>query len=98
MEKKKPHYDLQQVKNLCTAGLVRATTVAKSGAAKMGLDMDDMIQVLNSLDQQDFYKSMTSYEDHTIWHDVYRPQVQDKNVYLKLCAPGTVIIISFKEK
>jgi len=30
----------------------------------------------------DFYKSMTTYADHTIWQDVYRPRTIHGSVYL----------------
>ena len=32
-----------------------------------------MLAVVMALTATDFYKSMTTYADHTIWQDVYRP-------------------------
>ena len=44
-----------------------------------------------------FYKSMTTHADHTVWQDVYRPNTQAGDVYLKLTVIDDVLIVSFKE-
>lgn len=41
---------------------------------------------------------MTTYVDHTVWQDVYRPQTAMGQVYLKLTLLEDVLIVSFKEK
>ncbi|MGG8896375.1 type II toxin-antitoxin system MqsR family toxin, partial [Escherichia coli] len=46
----------------------------------------------------DFYNSMTTYSDHTIWPDVYRPRLVTGQVYLKITVLHDVLIVSFKEK
>jgi motility quorum-sensing regulator/GCU-specific mRNA interferase toxin len=56
-----------------------------------------MIAVVASLTMKDFYKSMTTYADHTIWQDVYRPKTPAGDVYLKLTVVDDVLIVSFKE-
>ncbi len=50
-----------------------------------------------SLTTADFYKSMTTYADHTIWQDVYRPRTVLGSVYLKPTVIDDVLIVSFKE-
>ena len=45
----------------------------------------------------DFYKSMTTHEDHRVWQDVYRPATPAGNVYLKLTVIDDLLIVSFKE-
>lgn len=50
-----------------------------------------------ALKPSDFYKSMTTYADHTIWQDVYRPSTKAGDVYLKLTVIDDVLIVSFKE-
>jgi len=45
----------------------------------------------------DFVKSMTTYEDHKVWQDVYRPRTSAGEVYLKLTVIEDVLIVSFKE-
>ncbi|EOJ5959527.1 TPA: type II toxin-antitoxin system toxin MqsR, partial [Escherichia coli] len=41
---------------------------------------------------------MTTYSDHTIWQDVYRPRLVTGQVYLKITVIHDVLIVSFKEK
>jgi motility quorum-sensing regulator/GCU-specific mRNA interferase toxin len=40
---------------------------------------------------------MTTYADHRVWQDVYRPSTSDGEVYLKLTVIDDVLIVSFKE-
>lgn len=41
---------------------------------------------------------MTTYADHTIWQDVYRPCTMRGDVYLKPTVVDDVLIVSFKER
>lgn len=50
-----------------------------------------------TLTVKDFYKSMTSYNDHTQWQDVYRPNTEGIKLYVKLTVQDGVLILSFKE-
>ncbi|MGP4298482.1 type II toxin-antitoxin system MqsR family toxin, partial [Escherichia coli] len=75
MEKRTPHTRLSQVKKLVNAGQVRTTRSALLNADELGLDFDGMCNVIIGLSESDFYKSMTTYSDHTIWQDVYRPRL-----------------------
>ena len=97
MEKRTPHYKLARVKALIEAGKVRPTHTARTTAALLGFDFQGMIGVVASLSMKDFYKSMTTYADHTIWQDVYRPRTPVADLYLKLTVLDDVVIISFKE-
>ena len=97
MEKRTPHCKLTMVKALVEAGKVRITYAAEFGAAQMGLGVPEMLAVMMELVPADFYKSMTTYADHTIWQDVYRPSTQAGDVYLKLTVIDDVLIVSFKE-
>ncbi|MEJ7138564.1 type II toxin-antitoxin system MqsR family toxin [Amphibiibacter pelophylacis] len=97
MEKSTPHCKLAVVKALVTAGHVRTTNAARQGATALGLNLADMLAVVLSLRAADFYKSMTTYADHTVWQDVYRPRTQVGDVYLKLTVIDDVLIVSFKE-
>ena len=56
-----------------------------------------MLAVVISLTPADFYKSMTTHADHTVWQDVYRTSTQAGDVYLKLTVIDDVLIVSFKE-
>jgi motility quorum-sensing regulator / GCU-specific mRNA interferase toxin len=97
LEKKKPHCPLAIVKQLVAADRVSATRVARIGATALGFDFDGMCAVLSKLEKTDFYKSMTSHNDHRVWQDVYRPQTDVGQVYIKLTVIDDVLIVSFKE-
>jgi motility quorum-sensing regulator/GCU-specific mRNA interferase toxin len=97
MEKPTPHCKLTEVKAFVEAGKVRATHSARLGASALGLDLTEMLAVVMALTTADFYKSMTTYGDHTVWQDVYRPSTQAGDVYLKLTVIDDVLIVSFKE-
>lgn len=97
MEKRVPHCRLTEVKALVEAGKVRATRAARLGATELGLQLSDMLAVVTALTAADFYKSMTTHADHTVWQDVYRPGTQAGDVYLKLTVIDDVLIVSFKE-
>jgi motility quorum-sensing regulator/GCU-specific mRNA interferase toxin len=85
MEKLRPHYPLYQIIQLASIlESVVFTTVARRGAADIGMSVADMFSVLITLTMRDFYKSMTSYTDHTSWQDVYRPVFQGIPLYLKI--------------
>jgi motility quorum-sensing regulator/GCU-specific mRNA interferase toxin len=97
MHKSTPHCKLPVVKALVAAGKVRTTHSARSGATALGLALSDMLNVVMTLTPADFYKSMTTHADHTVWQDVYRPRTQAGDVYLKLTVIDDVLIVSFKE-
>lgn len=97
MEKGTPHCKLHVVKTLVEAGKVKTTHAARVGANALGFDYLGMLAVVSALTPADFYKSMTTHADHTIWQDVYRPSTAAGDVYLKLTVIDDVLIVSFKE-
>jgi motility quorum-sensing regulator/GCU-specific mRNA interferase toxin len=97
MEKRTSHYKLSIIKSLVENGKVSSTVSALKGAAALGFDFDDMLNVINTLTVADFYKSMTSHNDHRVWQDVYRTSTDNGEVYLKLTVIENVLIVSFKE-
>ena len=97
MEKIVPHCALSEVKRLVGAGQVRATRSALEGAAQLGMGFEDVVETVAKLTMDDFYKSMTTYADHRIWQDVYRPMTPAGEIYLKLTVVEDVLIVSFKE-
>jgi motility quorum-sensing regulator/GCU-specific mRNA interferase toxin len=96
MEKRTPNCRLSTVKALIAENKVRMTGTALAGAANLDLDATGIINVVNSLNTNDFYKSMTTHADHRIWQDVYRPNTPAGRVYLKLTVIDDVLIVSFK--
>lgn len=97
VEKGTPHCKLSVVKTLIKAGKVRMTASAVAGAELLGFDRAGMVGVVLALTPADFFKSMTTYADHTLWQDVYRPNTSAGDVYLKLTVIDDVLIVSFKE-
>lgn len=97
MEKRTPHCKLSVVKALVEAGKVRSTLSALAGGAALGFDFDGIVGVVMALTPADFFKSMTTHADHSIWQDVYRPTTPAGEVYLKLTVIDDVLIVSFKE-
>ena len=97
MEKPIPHCKLSAVKALVEAGKVRATHSARLGATALGFELPEMLAVIMALTPADFFKSMTTHADHTVWQDVYRPRTQAGDVYLKVTVIEDVLIVSFKE-
>ena len=72
---------------------------AYNGARELGInDLAGMCAVILALIPADFYKSMTTHADHTVWQDVYHAKTADGNeAYLKLTVINDVLIVSFKE-
>jgi motility quorum-sensing regulator/GCU-specific mRNA interferase toxin len=97
MEKRTPHCPLPVVKQLVQDGKVRTTHSARVGAEALGFDFAGMVAVVMALVPADFYKSMTTHADHTIWQDVYRPNTPAGDIYLKLTVIEDALIVSFKE-
>jgi motility quorum-sensing regulator/GCU-specific mRNA interferase toxin len=97
MEKRKAHCPLTAVKALIQTGKVKATFSALAGAAALGLEFRQMVEIVMELTPNDFYKSMTTHADPQIWQDVYRPRTAAGPVYLKLTVVEDVLIVSFKE-
>ncbi len=97
MEKGAPHCKLAVVRRLVSEGKVRMTKTALVGGAALGFDALDIVDVVMKLAPTEFYKSMTTHEDHTVWQDVYRPSTPAGEVYLKLTVVEDVLVVSFKE-
>ena len=98
MEKRKPHFKLELVKQAVADQRYRFTRLALEGGSELGMEMADMLAVISALSSRDFFKSMTTYADHTSWQDVYRPDTEFGQVYLKFTLVADLLIVSFKEK
>lgn len=92
-----PHCPLPVVQTMVKEGKVRATMSSVASAYALGFDFDAMVEVVMALKSTDFYKSMTTYADHKVWQDVYRPKTKAGEIYLKLTVIDDVLIVSFKE-
>ncbi|WP_354674679.1 type II toxin-antitoxin system MqsR family toxin [Cupriavidus alkaliphilus] len=98
MEKGRAHYPLWRVRELVAARQVTLTRSARDGAAALGFDMAGLLDAIEALKPSDFYKSMTTHADHTVWQDVYRPLTRYGWVYLKLTVSAGLLVVTFKAR
>lgn len=98
MEKKIAHYHLNEIKELIAKNKYVVTLSARQSYTALGLDDHEVLSVIDNLESKDLYKSMTSYQNHQIWHDVYHSSYNGIELYIKLQVREDVIIISFKER
>ncbi len=101
MEKRKPTYDLRAFKEaFSSVSRLHLTTTALQGARSLGCSGEDIVAVIQSPGRDQFYKSMTSLADNTVWQDVYHVPWGSVVVYLKFTADVVAgfCVLSFKEK
>jgi len=99
MEKRKPHYALSRIKALIREGSYRVTQTALRCAVRdFGyIEASQLAECVLALDMKDFYKSMTTHHDATLWQDVYRPLIEKTRAYVKVqIVDDTTVVISFK--
>lgn len=99
MDKKKPTYDLDAIQSSADATM-QFTYAALQGAAAMGMTRADMISVIKGLTRHDFYKSVTTHQNHRIWMDVYHGHAEGYDIYIKFVQDVVTAFTctSFKEK
>ena len=102
MEKRKPSFDLERFKrvagNPATLAIVRN---AFRTAQAIGFDAESISATVKTMTRSMFFKSMTSYDDHREWQDVYHVPTDDgRLIYLKFRDDIVTdfTILSFKEK
>jgi motility quorum-sensing regulator / GCU-specific mRNA interferase toxin len=100
VEKRTPHYDLARIQaEAARLGAASFTKTALDGGRTMGLTTAEMLAVIASLSRREFYKSMTTYNDHRIWQDVYHAATPvRKEAYIKITLRDAAPVIQFKEK
>lgn len=100
MRRSVPKYDLATIQTMIVAGDFRITSSAMIDAAMIDYDSKDIKRIVLTLQTDDFYKSMPSHKNESIWQDVYHKTVQEDGItlYIKLQIVKDAIIISFKEK
>ena len=97
MEKNKPHCPLSRVKALIEAGKVHMTTTARNGAAALGYDRKRAYAEIMCLSPHEFYKSMTTYHDSSVWQDVYRHKADVVKPCIMMTVVPIVLVDSFME-
>ena len=98
MEKRRPHYNLAlilaQMKSVEDMNL---TLSAEQGIRIAGMTRSEALEVIRQLNGANFYKSMTTYQSHKVWQDVYHAKWREKMLYVKFQQTDEYFIISFKE-
>ncbi|MCW5589694.1 MAG: type II toxin-antitoxin system MqsR family toxin [Legionellales bacterium] len=78
---------------------LRITASGLKGARAMGFGRQEIIDTIAQLDRKNFVKSMTTYNDHRVWQDVYRTHYLGYDIYIKFQVDELGhFVISFKEK
>ena len=98
MEKRVAHYSLETIKKMIREDNYMVTLSARQTYTELGLSDDEVLEIIDGLKASNLYKSMTSYHNHRIWHDVYHSSYKGIRLYIKLQMRENAIIISFKER
>ncbi len=99
-EKSVPHYKLIKIKQLIELDKYTITKIAQDNARlDFDLSVKEVIDLILTLNNTNFYKSMTSIYNHTIWQDVYHLNINKDTAYIKLqIISDESVIIQFKRK
>jgi len=100
--KRKPHHDLKAIQaKFADVDSLEITRTAFLGAQAIGYSLEDVVDVVQSLEPQDFIKSETAHSppNHRVWHDTYIIPFDDMDLYLKFAGETLVdvTLTSFKE-
>jgi motility quorum-sensing regulator/GCU-specific mRNA interferase toxin len=101
MEKNTPHYNLAVIKeDVRRLGRKAFTKTAEKTGLELGFNVRERQEMVFQLQNRMLYKSMTTYDDHQVWQDVYHINSQDLEIYIKVTyrPAGGPPVISFKEK
>lgn len=97
-----PTYDLQQVKWLVGQGELTCfiSKAALLGGDDLQIDRDGIVEVVLSLEPEDFYKTMEAERCPGLWQDVYHRWVEGEELYIKLQIDqaGCAVVIQFKRR
>jgi motility quorum-sensing regulator/GCU-specific mRNA interferase toxin len=100
-EKRQPTYDLAAFKAaFSSVERLAVTGTALRGAAALGFGRAEIVETIQTMQREYFYKSMTSYADHRLWQDVYHVPSSVGMLYIKFTADAITefLLLSFKEK
>lgn len=100
MEKRRPHYDLGTIKTtFCEVRALRITRTALQCARALNMTLDDVVDCIQAITREHFYKSMTAIANSAIWQDVYHAPYRGVILYVKFTTDAEgYLVISFKER
>lgn len=101
MDKRKPTYQLTEVRRLIIEERFKLSNSARKAIDLLGFSKTKIKETILELESKDFYKSTTEYANHKVWQDVYKKTVRNVRLYIKLKVVkinGQLLLItSFKE-
>lgn len=99
--KHRPTYDLKSIKQAFDhPEKLIMTTSAKQGQVALDFSDEDVVDAIQALTYEDFYKSMPPvHASFTAWQDVYKSHFKGVELYIKFQINAKrELILSFKEK
>lgn len=82
---------------------LRMTLTAQRGMIETGFSLEDVVTIIQSLSDENFYKSMVTdskkrLSNQELWQDVYYTEYQGCALYIKFMANETgFYLVSFKK-
>ena len=101
MTEREPTYDLRAFKAaFSSVERLAVTGTALKSAAALGFGRIEIVETIQTMRREHFYKSMTAYADHRLWQDVYHVPSAVGVLYIKFTADVLTkfLLLSFKEK
>lgn len=100
MELKKPKYNLAAIKaEFSTVEGLNISHTARRSAIALGLEIPDVVALVQTITRTHFVKSMTTYADSKVWQDVYNVPHAVGELYVKFTVdPTGHLMISLKLK
>lgn len=100
--KQKPHHSLAAIQaKFCDVDGLEITLKATRDAQGLGYSLEDVVDVVQTLEPGDFVKSATAHSppNSKVWHDSYRIPCDGLWLYLKFAGETLIDILltSFKE-
>lgn len=100
--KRKPHHELAGVKaKFADENTLEITGTATRSAQGLGYSLEEVVEVVQALEPEDFVKSETAHSppNPRVWHDTYVIPYDSKWLYLKFAGETLIdlIMTSFKE-
>ena len=99
--KRKPTYDLEAFKAaFSTPQKLALTGTALKSAAALGFGRAEIVDTIQTIKREHFYKSTTAYVDSSLWQDMYHVPSPVGLLYVKFTADAITefLLLSFKEK
>lgn len=99
MEKRRPHYNLELIKQqMNSVDTLSLTGSARNGIKSAKMKLQDAWLVMQGLSMANFYKSMTVYANNKVWQDVYHADWKGTPLYIKFQREDDYFIVSFKKE